>query len=176
MAKRVETRVTTNEVRFSYANVFEAKAMQPGQDAKYSIAVLIPKKDKETLKLIKEACEAAAAKKFGAKMPARLKMPLRDGDEEKPDDDTYAGHYFLNASSKARPTIVDESLSPIMSQDEFYSGCYGRIALNFFGFDTSGNKGVGCGIGNIQKLHDGDKLSGGVSAAADFGDDDDDAF
>lgn len=176
MATRTETRVITNLVRFSYANVFEARAMKQGQDPKYSVAVLIPKKDKETLNLIKQACEVAADKKFGSKKSGRLKMPLRDGDEEKPDDDAYVGCYFLNATSKTRPTIVDEGLSPIMSQDDFYSGCYGRIAINFFGYDVDGGKGVGCGIGNIQKLKDGDKLSGGQSAAADFGGGEDDFF
>ena len=172
------TKVVTpkNElVRFSYAHVFKAEAINDGEP-KYSCAILVPKKNKKTLAMIKEAVEAAKAdgsKMWNGKM-AGLKLPLRDGDEERPDDEAYAGMYFFNASSKTKPSVVDENLDDIMDQGEFYSGCWGRASIKFYPFSKNGNKGVAAGLNHVQKLKDGDNLGGTTSADADFGDDDDD--
>ena len=106
-------------------------------------------------------------------MPNRFKQPLRDGDEERSDDENYEGMYFINANSTRKPGIVDADLNELMDQDEFYSGCYGRSTVNFFAFSQQGG-GVAAGLCNLQKLKDGDRLSGGASAADDFGNDDDD--
>ena len=106
--------------------------------------------------------------KNGKIMPG-LKMPLRDGDEERPDNPEYANSMFVNCSSKIKPGIVDKDLNPIMSQDEFYSGCYGRASINFYAFNNAGNRGIACGLNNLQKLADGEALAGGASAEEDFG-------
>lgn len=169
--------ITGPKVRFSYANVFEPKSINGG-DAKYSCALLIDKKDKKTLDKIEAAIKAAIEEgksKWGGKVPKKLKMPLRDGDEER-DDEAYAGKMFLNANSSTKPGVVDEDLNPIMDQDDFYSGCYGRASINFYAFNSNGNQGIACGLNNLQKLNDGDRLSGGASAEEDFGaiEDDDD--
>lgn len=175
-----ETKVKTGKVRFSYANVFEPSSMGDGPE-KYSISLIIPKNDKKTIKKIKAAIGAALeegkSSKFGGKIPAKstLKIPLRDGDEERPDDEPYEDSMFVNANNTRKPQIVDEDLEEIMSQDEFYSGCFGRATISFYCFNTNGNKGVACSLGNIQKLEDGDRLTAGFSSAADdFGDDDED--
>lgn len=165
-------KVITGKVRFSYANVHTPTAMDAGQEPNYNVSILIDKNDKATVEKIKAAIEAAKQEglaKFGNKIPANLKTPLRDGDVEKPDDVVYAGHFFINAKSFQKPVIVDKDLNPIMTQDEFYSGCYGRASINFYAFNTSGNKGIACGLNNLQKLEDGDRLSGGSSAQDDFG-------
>ena len=172
----MSTKISTGRVRFSYANVFEPTAMDESQDKKYNISILIPKSDKATLAKVNAAIEAALqaglASKFGGKKPANLKMPLRDGDIDKPEDDTYAGHFFINAKSNRKPQIVDANLDPIMSQDEFYSGCYGRASVTFYAYATAGSKGIAAGLENLQKLQDGERLGGGGSSAAeDFGDD-----
>jgi len=169
------TKVVTGKVRFSYAHVFEPTSMNEDEPKKYSTAILIPKKDKKTIAAIEAAVKAATEegknKKFGGKIPGVLKLPLRDGDEEKPDDETYAGHYFLNASSNRKPGVVDADLNPIMDKDEFYSGCYGRASINFFAFAGKA-KGIAVGLNNVQKLEDGENLGGGGSSAEDdFGDD-----
>lgn len=173
-----ETKVVTGKVRFSYAHVFEPSAAQEGQEKKYSVAVLVPKKDKKTLAKIETAIAAAleAGKgKFGGKIPKKWKHPLRDGDEEKEDDEAYAGMMFFNASDKKKPGLVDEDLNEIIDKADFYSGCYGRVSVNFFAFNTAGNQGVAVGLNNIQKLEDGEPLGALVSSAADdFGSDDDD--
>lgn len=167
--KREGTKVITGKVRFSYAFVFEPRANE-GQDLKYSVSVIIPKSDKKTIALIEEAIKEAIERdkgKWGSKVPANLKLPLRDGDIDRLDDEAYADSMFVNANSNRQPDIVDiykRRLGP----DEFYSGCYGRVSLNFFGFNQAGNKGVGCGLGNIQKLEDGERLGGFSTAEEDF--------
>jgi len=172
-----ETKVVTGKVRFSYAHVFEPKAIEEGQTPKYSVSLIIPKKDKATLAKINEAIAAALeegkTKKFGGKLPAVWKNPLRDGDAERPDDENYAGAFFINANSTNKPGLVDANTNAIINKEDFYSGCYGRASVNFYAFNTSGNKGVACGLNNLQKLEDGERLGGGASTAEeDFGSDD----
>lgn len=168
------TKVVTGKVRFCYVNVFEPTAMNEGDTPKYNICVLIPKSDTATIDKIKKAIEAAKeagkaklADKNG-RIPANLKLPLRDGDEERPDDPAFKDHYFINANSMRQPSIVDRSLNPIMSRDEFYSGCYGRASINFYAFNVS-SKGIAAGLNNLQKLEDGEMLAGGSTAEEDFG-------
>lgn len=170
------TKVVTGKVRFCYVNVFEPTAMNEGDTPKYNICVLIPKSDTTTIDKIKKAVEAAKeagkaklADKNG-RIPANLKLPLRDGDEERPDDPAFKDHYFINANSMHQPSIVDRSLNPIMSRDEFYSGCYGRVSINFYAFNVS-SKGIAAGLNNLQKLEDGEMLAGGSTAEEDFGGD-----
>lgn len=168
------TKVVTGKVRFCYVNVFEPTAMNEGDTPKYNICVLIPKSDTATIDKIKKAIEAAKeagkvklADKNG-RIPANLKLPLRDGDEERPDDPAFEDHYFINANSMRQPSIVDRSLNPIMSRDEFYSGCYGRASISFYAFNVS-SKGIAAGLNNLQKLEDGEMLAGGSTAEEDFG-------
>lgn len=168
------TSVVTGKVRFCYANVFEASAMNEGETAKYSVCVLIPKTDTKTIEKIEKAIEAAKqagkaklADKSG-RIPSNIKTPLRDGDDERGDDPAFEGMYFLNASSTRKPGIVNKDLEPIMSKDEFYSGCYGRASLSFYAFNVQ-SKGIACGLNNLQKLEDGETLAGGSSAEEDFG-------
>lgn len=196
MSNQVQaTKVITGKVRLSYVHVFEPRPDDDGNE-KYSCSILIPKDDKETLRKIKAAVEAAIEQgktsKWGGKIPANLKKPLRDGDEERPDDPAYAGHYFLNATSKTRPGIAKPvgktpdgktKFQEITDSTEVYSGCYARVSLNFYPFDAKGNKGVAVGLNNIVKVQDGEFLGGRTSIQDDFADvdfddvlDDDDDF
>lgn len=163
--------VTSINTRLSYFHGWEPVSINGGT-AKYSVSVLISKDDKETIDAINVAIDAAIEEgisKFGGKKPnkAAIKLPLRDGDIER-DDEAYKGHYFINANSITAPQIVDKSVKPILDQSEVYSGCYGRVSLNFYAFNSNGNKGVACGLGNIQKIKDGEPLGGKTSAADDF--------
>lgn len=177
MSKEVNsTKVVTGKVRFSYVNIFKARSFQQGQDEKYSICLLIDKKDKVTLSKIKAAVEAAKqqgiADKWGGKLPANLKLPLRDGDAERADEaDEYTGMFFINANSNQKPGIVDENLNEVLDPTEIYSGCYGRASINFFPFNSNGNKGIAVGLNNVQKLADGEPLGASrASAEDDFAD------
>ena len=174
----MDTKVVTGKVRFCYCNVFEPTAMVEGQEKKYNIAILIDKSDTATLKKIQAGIDAAIEvgidklKDKSGKVPAGLKTPLRDGDEDRSDDSAFEGKMFVNANSTRKPEIVNETLDPIMSKDEFYAGCYGRASISFYAYNTAGSKGIACGLNNLQKLEDGERLAGGSSASDDFGDDD----
>ena len=111
-------------------------------------------------------------------MPALsvLKTPLRDGDAERPDDPAYAGAYFMNANSTTAPGIVDADCQRILDRSEVYSGVYGRASVNFYAFNSNGNKGIACSLNNLQKIRDGEHLGGKASAESDFATDDDDDF
>lgn len=166
------TKVVTGEVRFSYAHVFEPASIE-GSEPKYSVSILIDKNDKKTLSRVKAAIEAAkqaGLSKFGGKIPANLKLPLRDGDTEREDDEVYAGKYFINANAKTKPGLVDKGGNPIIDTTEFYSGCYGHASITFYAFNTSGNKGIAAGLNNLMKTRDGEMLGGRASAEDDFAD------
>lgn len=114
----------------------------------------------------------------GKSVPALsvLKTPLRDGDLERPDDPAYAGSFFVNANATSAPGIVDADRNPILTRSEVYSGIYGRASISFYAFNSSGNKGIACGLNNLQKIHDGEPLGGKASAESDFATDNDDDF
>ena len=175
-----KTKVVTGiNTRFSYFNGWEPVSIN-GSKPKYSISVLIPKTDTATINKINEAIDIAIEEgiaRFGGKKPnkATLKLPLRDGDLER-DNDAYKGHYFINANSINAPQIVDANLDPILDRNEVYSGCYGRVSLNFYAFNSNGNKGIACGLGNVQKLRDGELLGGRSSAKDDFATENNDEF
>ncbi|EAD2768592.1 DUF2815 family protein [Listeria monocytogenes] len=171
--------VTGMNTRLSYAHLFEPVSINGGAE-KYSVSVLIPKDDKATIEKIEKAVDAAIEEgiaKFGGKKPNKgaIKLPLRDGDIER-DDEAYKGHYFVNANRLTAPQVVDTQLNPILDKSEVYSGCYGRVSLSFYAFNSNGNKGVACGLNNVQKVRDGEPLGGRTTAADDFGTLDDDDF
>ncbi|MBF0714971.1 DUF2815 family protein [Gemelliphila palaticanis] len=163
--------ITGINTRLSYFNGWDPVSIN-GSAEKYSVSVLIPKDDLETIKSIEKAIDQAIEEgisKFGGKKPnkAAIKLPLRDGDIER-EDEAYKGHYFINANSLTPPQIVDRQVKPILDRSEVYSGCYARVSLNFYAFNSNGNKGVACGLGNIQKIRDGEALGGRSTASDDF--------
>ena len=179
-AKVNPTKVVTGIVRLSYANVWEAKSINGGAE-KFSVSLIIPKNDTKTIDAINAAVDAAIEEgkgKFGGKIPnkAALKLPLRDGDIDRPDDEAYADCYFVNANSNTAPQIVDRQTNPVLDRSEVYSGVYARVSVNFYAFNSNGNRGVACGLGNIQKVRDGESLGGRSNAADDFATDVDDDF
>lgn len=175
--------ITGPETRWSYANVWEPKSINGGTP-KYSVSLIIPKSDTKTVEKIQAAIQAAyeegqgKLKGNGKTVPALsvLKTPLRDGDTERPDDPAYADSYFINANSASAPGIVDASCQPIIDRSEVYSGVYGRASINLYAFNSNGNKGIACGLGNIQKIRDGESLGGRSSATDDFSIEEDDDF
>lgn len=173
--------ITGVNTRWSYANVWEAKSINGGAP-KFSVSLIIPKSDTKTIEKIKAAIQAAyeegesKLKGNGKTVPALsvLKTPLRDGDLERPDDEAYANSYFVNANSGTAPGIVDAGRQPIIDHSEVYSGVYGRASINFYAFNSNGNKGIACGLNNLQKMRDGEPLGGKTRAEDDFADDDED--
>ena len=175
--------ITGVNTRWSYVNAWEPKSINGGAP-KYSVSLMIPKSDTKTLEKIRAAIQAAyeegqsKLKGNGRSVPAlsALKTPLRDGDAERPDDEAYANSYFVNANSGTAPGIVDADRNPILERSEVYSGVYGRASINFYAFNSNGNKGIACGLNNLQKIRDGEPLGGKSRAEDDFAEEDEDDF
>lgn len=171
------TKVVTGLVRLSYANIWEAKSINGGTP-KYSTSIIIPKSDTVTLQRINGAIQTAyeegegKLKGNGKTVPALsvLKTPLRDGDTERPDDEAYANSYFINANSTTAPGVVDIHRQEIIDRSEIYSGVYARVSLSFYAFNSNGNRGIACGLQNVQKIKDGPSLGGRTKAEDDFDD------
>ena len=175
--------ITGPQTRWSYVNVWNPKSINGGTP-KYSVSLIIPKSDVRTVEKIKAAIQAAyeegesKLKGSGKTVPAlsAIKSPLRDGDLERPGDDAYKNAYFINANSSTAPGVVDADRQPILETSEVYSGVYGRASINFYAFNSNGNKGIACGLNNLQKIRDGEPLGGRARAEDDFATDDDDDF
>ena len=185
MAKYINpAKVVTGVCRFSYANLWEAKAMDENSKPKYSVSLIIPKSDTKTIEKIRAAIQAAYEEGQGKlkgnnkSVPAltSLKTPLRDGDLERPDDEAYANSYFVNANSITAPGIVDAACQPILEHSEIYSGVYGRASITFYAFNTKTSRGIACGLQNIQKIRDGEPLGGHSRAEDDFATAEDEDF
>lgn len=168
-------KVLTGEVRLSYVNLVAPRAAQQGAEPRYSVTLLIPKTDVATKAAIDAAMEAAAkdavAKTWGGVRPPYLKPVIHDGDGVRPSGVAFRpeckGHWVMTASTKTRPQVIDAYGNELTPTD-IYSGMYARVTIRFYGYSNSGNKGVGCGLGNVMKIRDGEPLSGGASAASDF--------
>lgn len=175
--------ITGVNTRWSYVNAWEPKSINGGAP-KYSVSLIIPKSDTKTLEKIRAAIQAAyeegqsKLKGNSRSVPvlSALKTPLRDGDAERPDDEAYANSYFVNANSGTAPGIVDADRNPILERSEVYSGVYGRASINFYAFNSNGNKGIACGLNNLQKIRDGEPLGGKSRAEDDFAEADEEDF
>lgn len=169
--------ITTGKVRLSFCHVWQPQTPQNGGEPKYSVTILIPKSDAVTINALytemEQAKQIGVNNVWGGTMPPIVKIPLYDGDGVRPSGEPFGpeckGHMVITASSKAQPQVVDLNVQPILNQAEVYSGCYGRVSLNFFAYNQAGNRGIGCGLNCIQKVADGEPLSGGVSAQEAFG-------
>ncbi len=176
-----QTKVIFGPCRLSYTHLFEKYTPEGGGDGKYMTNVLIPKKEKKTIKALEDAIEAAKkagiVSKWSGKEPKKLDLPLRDGDEK--DDDVYADHLFVNAKCNTKPGVVDKNKQAITDEEEVYSGMWAYVSVTFYAYDVNGNKGIACGLNNIMKFKDDERLGGRVSAESDFdgvGGDDDEEF
>ena len=179
MAKYVNpTKVITGTCTFSYLNCWEPKAAPDGGKPKYSVSLIIPKSDTATVERIRAAIQAAyeegqgKLKGNGRTVPplSAIRTPLRDGDVDRPDDEAYAGSWFINANSEAAPGVVDAARQPILTRSEMYSGVKGRASISMYAYCVNGNRGIACGLNNLQKLADGEPLGGRASAESDFDD------
>lgn len=172
-----ETKVLIKNVTLSYVHVLRPFAGDNGGEAKYSCVIIIPKTDTATIGALKVAIKAAydkgTSEKWQGKAPAlsSIHQPVRDGDNERPDDEVFKGCYFMNASSKMRPGVIDinrRDLAEPGLEEEVYSGMKAHVSVNFFAYDAKGNRGIACGLNNICKCGDGTFLGGRTSAESDF--------
>jgi len=185
MAKFVNpTKVITGVCTFSYLNCWEPKAAPDGGKPKFSVSLIIPKSDTKTVERIRAAIQAAyeeGASKLkgnGKSVPAlsAIRTPLRDGDKDRPNDEAYRGCWFINANSDTAPGIVDADRQPILTRSEMYSGVKGRASINLYAYNVNGNRGIACGLNNLQKIADGTPLGGKARAEDDFATEDEEDF
>ena len=175
--------ITGPTTRWSYVNVWDPKSINGGAP-KYSVSLIIPKTDTETIRKIKDAIRAAYEEGLnklrgsGKTAPdlESLKLPLRDGDRDRNDDPNYAGCMFINANSTTPPDIVDAAMNHILDRSEVYSGVYGRASITLYAFNSNGNRGIACGLNNLQKIRDGEPLGSRARAEDDFATSSDDDF
>lgn len=183
MYQNIPTKVRTGEVRLSYVHLNQpyANQNQPGSAPKYSVTMLIPKSDTRTKQDIDQsimaAYEAAVKDKWQGARPQLRNKLIYDGDGVRNDGTPFGeeckGHWVITASSPAtrKPQVVHQSnVGAELDPQDIYSGMYAQVTINFFSFNTAGNRGVGCGLGNVMKTRDGEPLGGGASAASDFAD------
>ena len=179
MYQNIPSKVLTGEVRLSYEHLSApyANPNQPGAEPKYSTTMLIPKADVATKaeidEVIRYVYEQAVANDWKGARPQLRSALIYDGDGLRNDGSKFgpecAGHWVITASTKRKPQVVDISnINCELAPQDIYSGMYARVTLNFFAFNSNGNKGVGCGLGNVMKTRDGEPLAGGASAASDF--------
>jgi hypothetical protein len=170
-------KVLTGEVRLTYVNAVQPRASQQGGEPKYSVTLLIPKTDAVTKADIDASIQAAAqealVKTWNGIRPPNLRTPIYDGDGVRPSGVPFGaecrGHWVLTASAKIKPQVVGiDNINVELSPSDIYSGMFGRVTIRFFGYSNSGNKGVGCGLGNILKTREGERLAGNATAASDF--------
>lgn len=171
------TNVTTGEARLSYVHLFKPHAQQPGAEEKFSCTVLVPKSDTATKARIDAAIEAAKQKgingKWNGVCPPIVPHPVHDGDGVRPSDGMpfgpeCKGHWVFTASAKADypPEIVDQNGNPMINQSEMYSGVYALVNVEFYPYMYGGKKGIGCGLGPVKKVRDGEALGGSAPTAA----------
>jgi hypothetical protein len=174
--------ITGWDTRWSYCNVWEPKGIDGSKPA-WSVSLIIPKSDKETLSKIEKAIQAAyeegasILKGTGKTVPplSAINSPLNDGDEKRSGDPAYENAYYLNAKNYQRaPGIVDKDRQDILDHSEVYSGVYGRACISFFAYNKNGNKGIGCSLHHLQKGRDGDPLGGFTRAEDEFDDGEED--
>jgi hypothetical protein len=170
------TQMTTGEVRLSYAHLYDPYSNNGGEP-KYSVTVLMPKTDVQAKARLDAAVEAAKqkgiAEKWNGVLPPVVASAIHDGDGVRPNGEPFGaeckGHWVFTASSKNPVSLVDASMNPIVQKGELYSGCYARVCVSLFPYNSNGKRGIGIGLEAVQKLRDGDPLGGGVSVADAFG-------
>lgn len=167
-------KIQLKDVRVTFPNLFEAKAVNGQGDPKFSASFLFPKDHPQKAEL-ERAIVAAAKEKWGdAKygdvlkaLKAADKLAMHDGDA-KSDYEGYAGNYFVNASNKVRPLIIGPQREPLVASDgKPYSGAYVNCILEIWAQDNQYGKRINASLLGVQFLRDGDRLSGGGVAAAD---------
>lgn len=169
--------VTTGVCRLGYVHLDKPYSMKPGDEGKYSVQILIPKTDAQTVgaltQEIEKAKEYGLANKWNGAAPPNVPTPIHDGDGVKDNGEPYGeecrGCYVMNASASAsnKPRVVDLNLQDILDPSEIYSGMYGRVSVNFYPYNYNGRKGIGCGLNHVQKVKDGNVLGGQKVSAED---------
>lgn len=171
--------VTGPRTRWAYCNVWEPKQPLNGGRPKYSVKLIIPKDDMETVTAVDDAIRAAQDEGYkrlrgdDAYVPSfgEIKWPVQDGDAPGlRNAQDYAGCWLINANSDNAPQIVDAHMRPVIEHSRVYSGVYGRASISFYAYNKGGGKrGIACCLRNLQLIKAGEPLATRSDAQHDFG-------
>lgn len=156
-----------------WARLFEAEAMEEGNDASYSCAILY--KEKDNIKAIRAGVEAAKRDQWARKAPRKLTMCLIDDDREIEDlaeeyDYIEPGDVILKLRRYEKygaPQLWDQNVEAIESPTEMYSGCKVVADVEFFAWERKTSSGVSCRLNGLQKVREGEPLGGGKANTKD---------
>lgn len=170
------TQIVLENVRLSYVHIFKAFSNDPNQTPKFSTTILIPKDNAKNKASLDAAIAAATAAgkmgKWNGVVPPIVPNPVHDGDGVKQDGTPFGaeckGCWVMTASSPSdRPIeVVDRNMQRVLDSTQVYSGIYANVCVNFYAYAYQGKKGIGVGLGPIQKVADGEAL-GGTTPSAD---------
>lgn len=176
-------KVQIRTVRLAFPNLFEPSSIE-GSDPKYNAKFIIPSNHPQIAELEKAMLEVAKGKwgakgqqvfdnltKAGKKPEVGfVKEPYknRDGDAY----DGFEGAYYVTASNKARPLIIDGDRTPLTQADgKPYAGCYVNAIVEFWAQDNSFGRAIRATLKGVQFVRDGDAFGGGAPASVDEFDD-----
>lgn len=184
MPKKPERkRLLTPVFRVSFPDLFTPVAFSEGQPKKYSVTAIIPKKlsgpEAQLLKAMRSAAENACIEKFGEdeykrlRKHNKLKWPIHDGEEQ--DLDGYGPDViYIRLSSQMAPGVIGRR-KEALKEDDVYAGCYARARVTVYAYDNI-SKGVAFGLGNLQKVGEGEAFGSGVAAEDEFDEVDDEIW
>jgi hypothetical protein len=165
-------RITLKNVRLSFPVLFEPSSFEENGKKEFQASFLFAKESPIVAQLKAEMI-AVAKEKWGEKAEAILgslfrdnRLCLHDGDLK--EYDGYAGQFYLRASNKVRPTILDRNRATITEKDgKIYSGCYVIAYIDLWAQDNKFGKRINATLRGVQFLADGDAFAGGSAANVD---------
>lgn len=166
-------KLTIKNVRIAFPSLFKAQQVQGQGEPRFSVALLIPR-DHPQVDEINKALAQSAKDKWAAKADAVVKqlkaqdrLALHDGDL-KENYDGFPGNYFISASSKTRPLVINRDKSPIAEEDGIvYAGCYANVSIELWAQDNQFGKRINASLRGVQFYKDGDAFTGGGAASVD---------
>jgi len=170
-------KIKLNNVRLSFAQLFEAKTVNGEGKPAYSASFLIDPKDPQ-IAAVNAATETVAKDKWGAKADATLKAMraadktcLHSGDL-KSNYDGFEGMLYISSRNAMRPLVIDVDKTPLVESDgKPYSGCYVNASVELWAQDNNYGKRINATLMGVQYFKDGESFSGGGVASEDDFDD-----
>lgn len=170
--KRIYEKCLTPRFRAAFANVYQAKAINPGDAPVFSMVLLFDKEaqNSEEYKTMKATAQTAAKQMWPNGLPANFHNPFQD--PVKAGKTNLAGYdegvVFVNTKTKDRPGIINLQGRELIDKNEFASGDYARATITFSPYEYMGKTGLTVYLNNIQMLEQGERFSGRASATDDF--------
>lgn len=174
-------RIHTPEGTARYVSILQPRQRKdakgnPQGDPKYQITIIFDSAD--DVRAMRKAAQDVGVEAFGSKFMDLVKKgkanwPFVDNTDKTDDDDNRVPGFedddgvSVGFKCKDKPGIVDTDAEPIMDKSELYDGMRCRVSCRPFAYDNE-SKGVAFYLINVQKLGDGDRLSGDPSAEDDF--------